>query len=203
MDLVNPLTRVEKKALGGWLPGRVWERGDWVTSTPPRHFPCVMSYAERTRAKAGDGAVAAAPACLLAHVMTVCNPMPYPCNPTCTSLLTPPLPYTTPPLASLPPTSGPPPVSACTGDPNMQYPPDPSACAPRVPCPRGSACAGDPNMRVLQKGDVLQLERKGYYIVDEPLGAKGPGRPIVLFSIPDGRMKASLSAAAGAAAGKA
>jgi glutamyl-tRNA synthetase len=44
-------------------------------------------------------------------------------------------------------------------------------------------------MRTLQKGDVLQLERKGYYIVDEPYGAKGPGRPIVLFCIPDGRMK--------------
>ncbi|GLC51783.1 hypothetical protein PLESTB_000547800 [Pleodorina starrii] len=56
---------------------------------------------------------------------------------------------------------------------------------------------GDPNMRTLQKGEVLQLERKGYYIVDEPYGVKGAGRPIVLFCIPDGRTKnMSKSAAA-------
>lgn len=42
-------------------------------------------------------------------------------------------------------------------------------------------------MRTLQKGDVLQLERKGYFIVDEPLTK--PGKPIVLFNIPDGRVK--------------
>jgi glutamyl-tRNA synthetase len=49
-----------------------------------------------------------------------------------------------------------------------------------------TVAVGDPNMRSLQKGDVLQLERKGYYIVDEPLAE---GKPIVLFSIPDGRTK--------------
>ena len=27
---------------------------------------------------------------------------------------------------------------------------------------------GDSNMRLLQKGDILQLERKGYFVVDEP-----------------------------------
>eukprot|EP00983_Pelagomonas_calceolata_P039914 1137380-Pelagomonas_calceolata.AAC.11 len=48
-------------------------------------------------------------------------------------------------------------------------------------------CAGDTNMRTLQKGDVLQLERKGYFIVDEPLTK--PGKPMVLFNIPDGRTK--------------
>ncbi len=42
-------------------------------------------------------------------------------------------------------------------------------------------------MRTLQKGDVLQLERKGYYIVDVP--AAKPGQPVVLFNIPDGRAK--------------
>jgi len=46
-------------------------------------------------------------------------------------------------------------------------------------------------MRTLQKGDVLQLERKGYFIVDEPLTTHG--KPLVLFSIPDGRAK-SLNA---------
>eukprot|EP00195_Chlamydomonas_chlamydogama_P010601 CAMPEP_0202902822 /NCGR_PEP_ID=MMETSP1392-20130828/17067_1 /ASSEMBLY_ACC=CAM_ASM_000868 /TAXON_ID=225041 /ORGANISM="Chlamydomonas chlamydogama, Strain SAG 11-48b" /LENGTH=734 /DNA_ID=CAMNT_0049589629 /DNA_START=191 /DNA_END=2395 /DNA_ORIENTATION=- len=47
------------------------------------------------------------------------------------------------------------------------------------------AALGDPNMRTLQKGDIIQLERKGYFIVDEPLTKAG--KPIVLFSIPDGR----------------
>ena len=46
---------------------------------------------------------------------------------------------------------------------------------------------GDANMRTLQKGDVLQLERKGYFIVDSPLTA--PGHPIVLFNTPDGHTK--------------
>ncbi|GFH13059.1 Gln-glu non-discriminatory tRNA synthetase [Haematococcus lacustris] len=47
--------------------------------------------------------------------------------------------------------------------------------------------SGDGNMRVLQKGEVIQLERKGYYIVDQPLTK--PGKPMVLFCIPDGRTK--------------
>lgn len=46
---------------------------------------------------------------------------------------------------------------------------------------------GDPNMRNLNKGDIIQLERKGYFIVDKPLIS--PGAPIVLFNIPDGRQK--------------
>ncbi|KAF5833287.1 tRNA synthetases class I, catalytic domain-containing protein [Dunaliella salina] len=50
-----------------------------------------------------------------------------------------------------------------------------------------TAAQGDTNMRTLQKGDVLQLERKGYFIVDEPLTK--PGKPMVLFNIPDGRTK--------------
>ena len=32
---------------------------------------------------------------------------------------------------------------------------------------------GDMNMRTLQRGDVLQLERRGYFIVDEPLVRAG------------------------------
>ena len=48
---------------------------------------------------------------------------------------------------------------------------------------------GDANMRKLQKGEVLQLERKGYFIIDQPyLKAK----PMVLFAIPDGRQKATI-----------
>ena len=44
---------------------------------------------------------------------------------------------------------------------------------------------GDSNMRILQKGEVIQLERKGYYIVDKPY--LRPGKPMVLLNIPDGR----------------
>ena len=44
---------------------------------------------------------------------------------------------------------------------------------------------GDSNMRILQKGQVIQLERKGYYIVDKPY--LRPGKPMMLLNIPDGR----------------
>ena len=49
---------------------------------------------------------------------------------------------------------------------------------------------GDANMRLLQKGVVVQLERKGYFIVDEALVRTG--KPMVLFAIPDGRHKSVL-----------
>ncbi len=58
---------------------------------------------------------------------------------------------------------------------------------------------GDLNMATLRKGEVIQLERKGFFIVDK--AADGPrGQPAVLFNIPDGRAKglgasASVSAA--------
>ncbi len=49
-----------------------------------------------------------------------------------------------------------------------------------------SSAWGDPNMRTLQKGDIIQLERRGYFIVDVPLTKPGT-QPMVLFEIPDGR----------------
>jgi glutamyl/glutaminyl-tRNA synthetase len=49
-------------------------------------------------------------------------------------------------------------------------------------------CLGDPNLRNLQKGDRIQLERRGYYICEQPL-FKGS---LVLYQIPDGR-EAALS----------
>ncbi len=52
-----------------------------------------------------------------------------------------------------------------------------------------TAALGDPNMRTLQKGDVIQLERKGYFMVDVPLVRSG--QPITLFSIPDWRQKSA------------
>jgi len=42
----------------------------------------------------------------------------------------------------------------------------------------------DANMRVLKRGDKLQLERRGYYIVDEPHVRDGV--PMILIEIPDG-----------------
>lgn len=50
---------------------------------------------------------------------------------------------------------------------------------------------GDSNMRNLKQGEVLQLERKGYFKCDVPFIS--PSKPIVLFSIPDGRQQASLN----------
>lgn len=46
---------------------------------------------------------------------------------------------------------------------------------------------GDPNMRNLKCGDIIQLERKGYYRCDVPLLKQS--KPIVLFAIPDGRQQ--------------
>jgi tRNA synthetases class I (E and Q), anti-codon binding domain len=50
-----------------------------------------------------------------------------------------------------------------------------------------AAALGDANMRALQAGDVVQLERRGYFRVDEALTAAG--KPLLLFAIPDGRAK--------------
>jgi len=48
---------------------------------------------------------------------------------------------------------------------------------------------GDANLRESPQGEVLQLERRGYYIVDVPFDPAHPEKPIVLFNIPDGRTK--------------
>ncbi|KAH7661658.1 Glutamyl/glutaminyl-tRNA synthetase protein [Dioscorea alata] len=54
-----------------------------------------------------------------------------------------------------------------------------------------TAALGDSNMRNLQRGEIIQLERKGYYRCDVPFIR--PSKPIVLFAIPDGRQQASLN----------
>ena len=46
---------------------------------------------------------------------------------------------------------------------------------------------GDANLRTYQRGDILQLERKGYFIVDKVYMREGV--PMVLLSIPDGRAR--------------
>lgn len=59
------------------------------------------------------------------------------------------------------------------------------------PCTkRETAAIGDSNMRNLQRGEVLQLERKGYFRCDVPFIR--PSKPIVLYAIPDGRQQTSL-----------
>ncbi|KAI4469059.1 prolyl-trna synthetase [Holotrichia oblita] len=49
---------------------------------------------------------------------------------------------------------------------------------------------GDPELKKLKKGDIIQLQRRGYFIVDVPYGALNLNtcreQPIILFNIPDG-----------------
>jgi glutamyl-tRNA synthetase len=52
---------------------------------------------------------------------------------------------------------------------------------------RETVAIGDPNMRCLQQGDTIQLERKGFYKVDEAMTK--PGKALVLLNIPDGHIK--------------
>ncbi|EFP91469.2 glutamyl-tRNA synthetase [Puccinia graminis f. sp. tritici CRL 75-36-700-3] len=60
----------------------------------------------------------------------------------------------------------------------------------------------DGNIRTMKKGEILQFERKGYYIIDKPLGedttlATGSGKDwIELIKIPDGRAAGIASKAA-------
>jgi glutamyl-tRNA synthetase len=47
---------------------------------------------------------------------------------------------------------------------------------------------GDASLRTLREHDIIQLERRGYYRVDRPYINKD--KPLLLFTIPDGKMKA-------------
>ncbi|XVE68500.1 hypothetical protein DITRI_Ditri09bG0072900 [Diplodiscus trichospermus] len=59
------------------------------------------------------------------------------------------------------------------------------------PCTRKeTAAVGDSNMRNLKQGEILQLERKGYFRCDVPFVR--PSKPVVLFAIPDGRQQSVL-----------
>ncbi|CAO2826473.1 unnamed protein product [Amaranthus hypochondriacus] len=49
---------------------------------------------------------------------------------------------------------------------------------------------GDANMRNLKHGEIIQLERKGYFRCDVPFVRRS--KPIVLFAIPDGRQQSVL-----------
>lgn len=50
----------------------------------------------------------------------------------------------------------------------------------------------DPCLRFVNLGDVVQLERKGFYRVDRVYG--GEDKPVVLIAIPDGKTKTTASA---------
>ncbi|KAL0289613.1 UNVERIFIED_CONTAM: Phytochrome A1, partial [Sesamum calycinum] len=50
-----------------------------------------------------------------------------------------------------------------------------------------TSALGESDMRNLKRGDVIQLERKGYYRCDAPFIR--PTKPIVLFAIPDGKQQ--------------
>lgn len=57
------------------------------------------------------------------------------------------------------------------------------------PCTKfETAAIGDSNMRNLKRGEILQLERKGYFRCDVPFTRSS--KPVVLFAIPDGRQQA-------------
>ena len=47
---------------------------------------------------------------------------------------------------------------------------------------------GDAGLKMLQKNEVIQLERRGYYRVDRPY--MGRDKPLILFMVPDGKVKA-------------
>ena len=53
-----------------------------------------------------------------------------------------------------------------------------------------SEMLGDPGLATLKKGDIIQLQRRGYFICDEPYSppSRHSGResPCILFHIPDG-----------------
>lgn len=51
---------------------------------------------------------------------------------------------------------------------------------------RAAPAFGCANLKQAKQGEVLQLERKGYFIVDRAWEA---GKPAVLVAIPDGRTK--------------
>jgi len=50
-----------------------------------------------------------------------------------------------------------------------------------------SEVIGDPGLKSLQKNDVIQLERRGYFRVDRPYISEKKG--IMLFMVPDGKAK--------------
>jgi len=57
-----------------------------------------------------------------------------------------------------------------------------------------TSVVGDVCLKTLKEGDVIQLERRGFYRIDRPY--LGPDKPCVLYMIPDGKTK-SMSGMSG------
>ncbi|XP_048579210.1 bifunctional glutamate/proline--tRNA ligase-like isoform X2 [Nematostella vectensis] len=61
--------------------------------------------------------------------------------------------------------------------------------------------AGEPELASVKKGDVIQLQRRGFFICDQPYEPTsrhtGQASPCVLFSVPDGHTKTQPSGAKG------
>ena len=57
-----------------------------------------------------------------------------------------------------------------------------------------TSAVGDVCLKTLHEGDIIQLERRGFYRVDRPY--LGAGKPCVLYMIPDGKTK-SMSGMSG------
>ena len=59
---------------------------------------------------------------------------------------------------------------------------------------------GDPELVKLKKGDIIQLQRRGFFICDSPYKPISPHSclesPVVLFFVPDGHAKETTPAAA-------
>lgn len=57
---------------------------------------------------------------------------------------------------------------------------------------------GDPELRKCKKGDIIQLQRRGFFKVDRayapPSIYTGVTSPIVLLEVPDGKEKSSAQA---------
>jgi glutamyl-tRNA synthetase len=47
---------------------------------------------------------------------------------------------------------------------------------------------GDAGLREVQEGDIIQIERRGFYRCDRPY--INDTKPLILFMIPDGKQKA-------------
>lgn len=63
---------------------------------------------------------------------------------------------------------------------------------------------GDPLLKQLKKGNIIQLQRRGFYICDEPYRPISPNSgvesPCILFNIPDGHTKTAAVATKASAA---
>ncbi len=70
-----------------------------------------------------------------------------------------------------------------------------------IVCIAQSVALGDPCLRTIQAGDVIQLERKGFFRCDKPYGGSAD-KPCVLFAIPDGKVKATAISTTAATASK-